>query len=654
MNETLLLTAEKLTLNRDLRFGRSYKGAFVVKNVPAQTYLTVTPQQWAVVQEFMEPSTVPDVLGRMIPQRSCPALNEFYEVILKAYRAGILHEGKSVPFRRHAVRWLVSLPAHLTLSVSIAALLTAIVGMIMHQIPRPGLEDVVAGLLAVCVGLSAGYVVAASVLCAGDNEVYRPHLHWQTLVPHFALDMRDIRMADSISQLATWYGRLAPLAIIAAAALFMEASWSLIPVVALLIGLRPVGGLFGQTATLLRKRPRLDVDHHLLFTLNHEPGRRLQIVWRQFDWRATSVELIFGLGWALLTANVIFNLVHISFGATLSDFSYWREILPYLLGAVLLVGLGWCAHEFWPTVRARVRTFVSHSRQRWQRWKSSVEPTYTEATIRQLIAKNPLLRRLDTETQAELADLLRPFTAKAFRPMVSLDEPFEQVGLIASGLAASYHRLKSGRRAFAFHLSEGDLFGVNNVVDGKSQQLEVRSKTPLFAFVLSAADFERLVVNKLGAEMVYNLTHKLPFLGRLSLCAHWGPQAIARFAQLSQILKYQQGDVILQENDDVQAFYIIYEGSVRAMHGAKRLGKIRRGGFFGEISLLQNGAATASLVAQEETICLALSKADFLRFVRHNYYVALTLERISSKRLGHPIFPLNPHSIEAYQFHPTS
>jgi CRP-like cAMP-binding protein len=652
MNETLLLTAEKLTLNRDLRFGRSYKGAFVVKNVPAQTYLTVTPQQWAVVQEFMEPSTVPDVLGRMIPQRTCPALNEFYEVILKAHRAGILHDGKSVPLRCPAVRWLISLPAHLALSVSIAALVTAIVAMIMRQMPRPlGWQDGVCGWLAVCLGLSAGYAVAASVLCSGDNEVYKPHLHWRTLVPHFALDMRDIRMADSTSQLAILYGRLAPLAIIAAVALFTERSWSLIPVAGLLVGLRPVDGLFGQTATLLRQRPRLDVDHHLLFTLNHEPGRRLQIAWRQFDWRATAVELLLALGWALLTANVVFKLLNVSFRATLTDIAYWRKILPYLLGAVLLVGFGWCAHEFWPTVRTGIRTFVRHSRQGWQRWKSRSEPAYTEATIRQLIAKNPLLRRLDPETQAELAGLLRPFTAKALRPIVSSEEPSDQVGLIASGLAAAYHRLKSGRRAFAFYLSEGDIFGVNHVVDGQSQQMEVRSRTPFFAFVLSAADFERLVLNKLGAEMVYNLTHKLPFLGRLSFCAHWGPQAIARFAQLSQILKYQKGDVILQENDDVQAFYIIYDGSLRAMHGAKRIGKIRRGGFFGEISLLQNGAATASLVAQEETTCFALSKADFLRFVRHNYYVALTLERISSKRLGHPIFPLNPHSIDAYQFH---
>jgi CRP-like cAMP-binding protein len=655
MNETLLLTAEKLSLNRDLRFGRSYKGAFVVKNVPAQTYLTVTPQQWAVVQEFMEPSTVPDVLGRMIPQRTCPALNEFYEVILKAYSAGILHEGKTVPFRRHAVRWLMSLPAHLTLSISVGAVLTAIVAMMLHQIPRPlGVQDYVYGWLAVCCALSAGYAVAASVLCAGDNEVYRPHLHWQTPVPHFALDMRDIRMADSTSQLAILYGRLAPLAIITAVALFMGWSWSLIPVVALLIGVRPVGGLFGQTATLLRRRPRLDVDHHLLFTLNHEPSRRLQIVWRQFDWRSTAVELIFGLAWALLTANAIFNLLHLSFWATLSDFAYWRKILPYLLGAVVVVGLGWCGHEFWPMVRTAVRTFVNRSRQRWQRWHVSVEPTYTEATLRQLIARNPLLRRLDTETQSELADLLRPFTVRALRPIISSEVPFGQVGLIASGLATAYHRVKSGRKTFAFHLSEGDIFGVNNIVDGQSQQLEVRSKTPLFAFVLSAADFERLVVAKLGAEIVYNLTHKLPFLGRLSLCTHWGPQAIARFAQLSQVIKYQKGDVILRENDDVQAFYIIYEGSVRAVLGSKRLGRIRQGGFFGEISLLQNGAATASLVAQEETTCLALSKGDFLRFVRHNYYVALTLERISSKRLGRPIFPLNPHSIDAYNFHPSA
>ncbi|MDQ5978097.1 MAG: Cyclic nucleotide-binding protein [Verrucomicrobiota bacterium] len=31
-----------------------------------------------------------------------------------------------------------------------------------------------------------------------------------------------------------------------------------------------------------------------------------------------------------------------------------------------------------------------------------------------------------------------------------------------------------------------------------------------------------------------------------------------------------------------------------------------------------------------------------MRFVTHNFTVALELERVSSKRLGHPIFPLSP------------
>ncbi|HTQ29874.1 MAG TPA: cyclic nucleotide-binding domain-containing protein [Opitutaceae bacterium] len=655
MNESLLLTAEKLSLNRDLRFGRSCKGAFVVKNVPAQTYLTVTPRQWAVIQEFNEPVSVPDVLGKMIQERTCPALNEFYEVVLKAHRAGILHEGQNVPFRRNAVRWFVPLPTHLTLTFAIAIMVAAIGLIFFRQIPGYNAahwqltwQDFVAGWLAVSAGLSAGYAVTASVLRSSGNEVYRPRLHWQTLVPHFALDVRDICMADPATQMAAWCGFLAPLGAIAGLALFLQKPWALFPLLGFFIGLRPVDGLFGQMSALLRRRPRLDVDHHLLFSLNHEPMRRLQIIWRQFDWRATAMELVLGVGWALLGAGFVFNFLNLSFRATLSDAAYWRRSIPYLAGAVILVAAAWCVYQFWQTMRLTVRNFVRRWQRRWQRWHASAEPTYTEGNLRQAITRSTLLRRLDVDTQTELSTLLRPLTVKAWRTVISFDEPSDQIGLIASGSAAVYRRLKSGRRAFAFQLSEGDVFGTREIVDPHNPQLEVRSRTPLFAYALPAAEFERLVGTKLGAETVYNLTHKLAFLRRLPICSHWGSQATARFAQLSQIVKYPEGEMIMHEGDNVQAFYIIYDGSVQAMRGSKRVGRIRRGGFFGEISLLQNGVATASLIAREETLCLALSRADFLRFVRHNYYVAMELERVSSRRLGRPVFPLNPLSIGDY------
>ena len=73
---------------------------------------------------------------------------------------------------------------------------------------------------------------------------------------------------------------------------------------------------------------------------------------------------------------------------------------------------------------------------------------------------------------------------------------------------------------------------------------------------------------------------------------------------------------------------------------ATALAVIHAGDFFGEIGLLQNSAANAQVAARQDMRCLGISRVEFLRFVTHNHTVALELERVSSKRLGRPIFPL--------------
>ena len=59
-----------------------------------------------------------------------------------------------------------------------------------------------------------------------------------------------------------------------------------------------------------------------------------------------------------------------------------------------------------------------------------------------------------------------------------------------------------------------------------------------------------------------------------------------------------------------------------------------------EIGLLQNSGPNASVTAHQNTRCLSIPRTELLRFVTHNYTVALELERVSSQRLGRPIFPL--------------
>ena len=90
MDFNLLISAQPLILAPKLRITPPVHGLLVVKNVPAKTYLRVTPAQWAILQLFEESQLVPAVLDRALRNRMSPPLGEFYELILKAERADIL------------------------------------------------------------------------------------------------------------------------------------------------------------------------------------------------------------------------------------------------------------------------------------------------------------------------------------------------------------------------------------------------------------------------------------------------------------------------------------------------------------------------------------------------------------------------------------
>lgn len=112
------------------------------------------------------------------------------------------------------------------------------------------------------------------------------------------------------------------------------------------------------------------------------------------------------------------------------------------------------------------------------------------------------------------------------------------------------------------------------------------------------------------------------------------------FPHLSSITDYPAGGVIFPENEFSENFFIIFEQGAVVSRNNRRLATIHAGDFFGEIGLLQNSASTAQVSAKQDMRCLNISRVEFLRFVTHNHTVALELERVSSKRLGRPIFPL--------------
>ncbi|MBP9914176.1 MAG: cyclic nucleotide-binding domain-containing protein, partial [Opitutaceae bacterium] len=166
--------------------------------------------------------------------------------------------------------------------------------------------------------------------------------------------------------------------------------------------------------------------------------------------------------------------------------------------------------------------------------------------------------------------------------------------------------------------------------------------TPVVLLRMAWADAEKLLITRVNQARFTNLVHKLPFLARISLCQNWHLQAVQRFAELSGIRDYQEGDIMLHEGGYNENFFVMLEGEAVVTRNGKLRGKVTRGDFFGEIGLLQNSNATAQVTASAGARSLCIQRREFLRFVAHNYSVALELERVSSQRLGRPIFPLSP------------
>jgi CRP-like cAMP-binding protein len=646
MEQNLLLTVERLRLSGDLQRGPASKGAFVIKNIPAQTYLKVSREQGVVLDAFAEEATVPEVFERLLRERRCLPLREFYELVLKAHHEGILCSG---PLRRPPCRaW--SWPA-LSLGdrwlwpvagVLLCAAFVLVWRADVLALPRTTMALLWGGLAAV-LSLSAGQALAAALLRGAGGEVY-PRRPVESLAAlHFRLDLRDARLLRPSEQaLIAMCGKL-PLAIALIVMAFAQPA-SLAPLaVAWMIAVRPWGeGLPRRLAGLWSPFAEIATDSDFVFEPNQRPQMHWRPWWRRWDWRTCAAEFVWAAAWPCFAVWLALGALGVNFvEAMAGDAGYWVAAMRFLAAALLLT-LGTILIRRW---RGGLNQWWRGVRQAWERyWRRRRDHVFpaTDAALLRIASGHPLLSLLGPHERTTIVRAWRPGVFSSGQNLFPGAKPGHQVGLILSGQVIATRVTKSGRRARALVLEEGDFFGLpsSGADVGGEASLEFRSATPIAALLMPVEVFRATVCEKLSAQAVYDLTHKFAFLRRLTLCAHWDPPAVARFSRLAQLACYADGERILAKGEDTKWFYIVYDGVAQVRQGPKLLRRLKSGHFFGEISLLQNSAANADVIAQGSMRCLQIDRKSFLRFMTHNHHVALALERISSRRLGHPIFPL--------------
>lgn len=128
-------------------------------------------------------------------------------------------------------------------------------------------------------------------------------------------------------------------------------------------------------------------------------------------------------------------------------------------------------------------------------------------------------------------------------------------------------------------------------------------------------------------------SHRESFVAACSLFSGLDEAGLAAVAEAVVEVAFPAERVIAREGEIGTGLFIIVEGSVRVVRDGRPIAHLRRGDFFGELSVLDGGPRNATVVADEPTTCLALATWDAERVLREQPAVALAVLRGLAARL---------------------
>jgi CRP-like cAMP-binding protein len=115
-------------------------------------------------------------------------------------------------------------------------------------------------------------------------------------------------------------------------------------------------------------------------------------------------------------------------------------------------------------------------------------------------------------------------------------------------------------------------------------------------------------------------------IARVPLFSSLSPRYRKRLADLTEEQRFMAGASVVEEGEIGDTFYLILEGEAKVTDSTGRtVNRLYPGLFFGEVSLLDGGARTATVIAETPLTTLALRRKDFMRLLQQEPHVAVNL-----------------------------
>lgn len=237
------------------------------------------------------------------------------------------------------------------------------------------------------------------------------------------------------------------------------------------------------------------------------------------------------------------------------------------------------------------------------------------SNLLRVVAKSPLLRTLDEEQKDMIVKAFSgPLIKQGGEDVIVQGDIGDVFYLLEEG-AVDVHISKGGKPAIKVHTYKpGDAFGELAIMYNAPRAATCRAAVESKLWALDRVSFKCIVVAAAmqKREMYKGFLQNVPILKSLS------EMDVMTLADCLAEEKYQSGEVVCNEGDEGNYFYIIKEGtavcSKKSDTGENmevlRLGE---GGYFGEIALLTSKPRQATVRADGLLKVLALDRATFTR-----------------------------------------
>ena len=134
-----------------------------------------------------------------------------------------------------------------------------------------------------------------------------------------------------------------------------------------------------------------------------------------------------------------------------------------------------------------------------------------------------------------------------------------------------------------------------------------------------------------------DLAEETDLLRKISMFAKMETSRLKLLAFASEIVSFQDGDIVFNSGDSADYAYVIMDGAVDIITGTDGgravIDTLRQNQLIGELGLLNNNPRNATLVANGNLQAMKITAEMFFRILRENSEVALDVIRMLSDKL---------------------